>query len=172
MFIHTNEKPYECDMCDYRSRQKQLLKRHINFYHTPGYVRPEANAPSHECEECHKKFIHIGNLIKHLAIHDPESNVHEEKNALKLGRKKRVKKYNEPSNDVIALPQVKKVEDFDDDEAHIVVFEMVDEDEDNPSAGTQIILPVNTPAPKVVDKVDPKEDMQNCFGFDEEEDVE
>lgn len=168
MFIHTNEKPYECDMCDYRSRQKQLLKRHKNFYHTPGYVRPEANTATHECEECHKKFIHVGNLIKHLALHDPESNVHEERHALKVGRKRRVR--NQVGAGGGDMTIVKKVEDFDDDEAHIVVFEMVDDDEDEPL----INVKTNATLTQTKQQVDPKEDMENCFGFigedDEEED--
>lgn len=29
-----------CDFCDQSFRQKQLLRRHINLYHVPGYVPP------------------------------------------------------------------------------------------------------------------------------------
>ena len=35
-------------------RQKQLLRRHKNLYHTPDYVPPAPKEKSHECGDCNK----------------------------------------------------------------------------------------------------------------------
>ena len=40
--------------------------------------------------ECGRAFRHKGNLIRHLAVHDPESATHEKALALKLGRQKKI----------------------------------------------------------------------------------
>lgn len=40
--------------------------------------------------ECGRAFRHKGNLIRHLAVHDPESSTHEKALALKLGRQKKI----------------------------------------------------------------------------------
>ena len=40
ILTHTGEKPYACNECDQSFRQKQLLKRHKNLYHTPDYIPP------------------------------------------------------------------------------------------------------------------------------------
>ena len=71
-FIPSGEKPFECDECDQSFRQKQLLKRHKNLYHTPDYLPRPPREKTHECGECDKAFAHKGNLIRHLATHDPE----------------------------------------------------------------------------------------------------
>lgn len=49
MLIHTDQKPFQCEMCDQAFRQKQLLKRHQNLYHTPDYVPPTPKEKTHEC---------------------------------------------------------------------------------------------------------------------------
>lgn len=49
MLIHTDQKPFQCDLCDQAFRQKQLLKRHQNLYHTPEYVPPTPKEKTHEC---------------------------------------------------------------------------------------------------------------------------
>lgn len=154
MFIHTNEKPYECDECDYRSRQRQLLKRHKNIYHNPEYVPPEPNVASHECDVCHKKFIHVGNLIKHLAVHDPDSQVHEEKEALRAGRKRRI---NVKEEDDDMMPgSFKEVEDGED-EGQYIVFEIDGVEDDS---GKRNVEASNK-------AIDVEVDMKNCFGFDD-----
>ena len=93
MLIHTDQKPFQCDACDQSFRQKQLLKRHQNLYHNPNYVPPTPKVifqfffkrkciwnstvylqeKTHECPECSRTFRHKGNLIRHMALHDPDS---------------------------------------------------------------------------------------------------
>jgi Zinc finger, C2H2 type len=51
-----------------------LLRRHKNLYHDPNYVAPVPKEKTHECSECNRAFRHKGNLIRHMAIHDPDSS--------------------------------------------------------------------------------------------------
>lgn len=72
-------------------RQKQLLRRHQNLYHNPDYVPKPPKEKTHSCHVCHRSFARKGNLIRHLAVHDPESGHQERSLALKLGRQKKFK---------------------------------------------------------------------------------
>lgn len=74
MLIHTDEKPFVCEMCDQSFRQKQLLKRHINHYHEPNYQPPEPKAKTNQCPHCDRSFCHKGNLMRHMAVHDKDGN--------------------------------------------------------------------------------------------------
>ncbi|GIY32015.1 transcriptional repressor CTCF [Caerostris extrusa] len=105
MLIHTDQKPFRCDECDQAFRQKQLLRRHKNLYHDPNYVAPAPKEKTNECSECGKAFllskkfsevywtikqgfVQKGNLIRHLAIHDPEASMAEKELALRIGEPK------------------------------------------------------------------------------------
>lgn len=90
MLVHTDQKPFQCNMCEQAFRQKQLLKRHINLYHDPNYIPPTPKEKTHVCPSCDRQFRHKGNLIRHMALHDPDSTVREHAMALKMGRKKRI----------------------------------------------------------------------------------
>ena len=47
MRIHTNEKPYECDVCDEAFRESGHLKRHMRIH---------TNERPYECDVCDKAF--------------------------------------------------------------------------------------------------------------------
>merc|ERR1711913_232530 len=40
--------------------------------------------------ECSRSFRHKGNLIRHMALHDPDSTAQEKAMALKIGRQKKI----------------------------------------------------------------------------------
>lgn len=81
--------PFMCPTCPAAFRQQQLLRRHIKLIHT-NYVPPKPLEKEHICPHCKKAFAFNGNLIRHLEVHDPNSNIHEIKKQLKLGRAKRI----------------------------------------------------------------------------------
>ena len=60
------------------------------MYHNPQYVPPCPREKTHECPECGRTFRHKGNLIRHMAVHDPDASSQEKAMALKLGRQKKI----------------------------------------------------------------------------------
>lgn len=96
-----------------------MLKRHVNLYHNPDYVPPKPKEKNHKCPNslCTRSFRHKGNLIRHMALHDPDSSVREEAMALKMGRRKRIQ--------IIDGQQVEIYQSNDDSE------EEEEEDEDD-----------------------------------------
>lgn len=79
LLTHSGLKPYECNECNQSFRQKQLLKRHKNLYHTPNYTPPMPREKTHECTECDKTFAHKGNLMRHLSHHDSDDDSSNQK---------------------------------------------------------------------------------------------
>ena len=47
MRIHTNEKPYECDVCEKAFRHSNALKDHVRIH---------TNEKPYECDVCEKRF--------------------------------------------------------------------------------------------------------------------
>ena len=57
MRIHTNEKPYECDVCEKRFSRADSLK---------GHMRIHTNERPYECDVCDKAFRQLAHLQKHM----------------------------------------------------------------------------------------------------------
>lgn len=94
-----------------------MLRRHQNLYHNPNYVPPTPRDKQHDCSECGRSFRHKGNLIRHMAIHDPESAIHERALALKMGRQKRIQ-----------IIDGQQVEVMEDEDGHTQVLAVEGED--------------------------------------------
>ncbi|XP_029658856.1 transcriptional repressor CTCF-like isoform X5 [Formica exsecta] len=112
--IHTGEKPYECDFCQARFTQSNSLKAHKLIHNVgdkpvfqcelcPATCGRKTDLRIHvqklhtsdkplKCKRCGKTFPdrHKGNLIRHMAVHDPESSLQEKQQALKIGRQKKI----------------------------------------------------------------------------------
>ncbi|XP_053672713.1 transcriptional repressor CTCFL-like [Anopheles nili] len=153
LLLHTDQKPYKCDLCTQTFRQKQLLKRHINYYHNPDYVPPTPKPKTHLCPSCTRSFRHKGNLMRHMALHDPESSVCEELAALREGRQKKVQiivddreykgeedDYDEEAED----DEEDEEEDEDDDEENENVDgEEGEESQDGSLGGSEVVVQDN-----------------------------
>ncbi|XP_018399873.1 PREDICTED: zinc finger protein 665-like [Cyphomyrmex costatus] len=75
--IHNDEKPYQCELCRYKSRIKSNLTSHMVSMHADDerfksnkhlYVR----GISYKCETCNKEFKNKKNLHIHERIHNDE----------------------------------------------------------------------------------------------------
>ena len=62
MRIHTNEKPYECDVCEKRFTRSEYLKSHMRIH---------TNEKPYECDVCEKRFRQSG------ALKNPHAYSHE-----------------------------------------------------------------------------------------------
>ena len=60
MRIHTNEKPYECDVCEKRFRHSDTLQKHMRIH---------TNEKPYECDVCDEAFRQLGHLKIHMRIH-------------------------------------------------------------------------------------------------------
>merc|ERR1711976_538450 len=95
---------------------KQLLKRHQNLYHNPNYVPPTPKEKTHECPECNRTFRHKGNLIRHMALHDPESTEQEKALALKIGRQKKIQIIDGQHVEVLTGEDDEDEEEYEDED--------------------------------------------------------
>lgn len=61
MIVHSDEKPYKCDKCDYSCRRPGQLYYHKRYHHE--------NEKPHLCSECGKSFLSNAKLQLHAASH-------------------------------------------------------------------------------------------------------
>ena len=57
---HTNERPFKCDICDWRGLHKQQLVRHM---------RKHTGEKPFVCEICSKRYPEKRTLTKHMKTH-------------------------------------------------------------------------------------------------------
>ncbi|KAJ9577987.1 hypothetical protein L9F63_025154 [Diploptera punctata] len=61
--IHTGQKPYKCDKCDYSATVHSNLIRHLRIH---------TGQKPYKCDKCDYSATHHSNLIRHLRIHTGE----------------------------------------------------------------------------------------------------
>lgn len=153
MLIHTDQKPFTCEICTLAFRQKQLLKRHINLYHNKLYIPPKPLEKRHICPHCQRSFSHKGNLMRHMELHDPDSNLKQQKLKLQLGRKTRVtdecsNEVLDCENDMIIQKLYEEDADYYERTEEFEIVETVDNDEMGQKAVIRQKLKKETDFPK------------------------
>ncbi|XP_068989427.1 transcriptional repressor CTCF isoform X7 [Neodiprion pinetum] len=138
--IHTGEKPYECDICQARFTQSNSLKAHKLVHNVgdkpvfqcelcPTTCGRKTDLRIHvqklhtsdkplKCKRCGKTFPdrHKGNLIRHMAVHDPESSLQEKQLALKIGRQKKIQIIDGQRVEVMTGDLASKLKGYDDED--------------------------------------------------------
>ena len=61
MKVHSNERPYKCDQCDWQFKTDAMLKGHNEMVHV--------GTRNHKCTYCQKEFKRAYALKRHLDIH-------------------------------------------------------------------------------------------------------
>ncbi|KAL2731438.1 transcriptional repressor CTCFL-like isoform X1 [Vespula squamosa] len=138
--IHTGEKPYECDFCQARFTQSNSLKAHKLIHNVgdkpvfqcelcPATCGRKTDLRIHvqklhtsdkplKCKRCGKTFPdrHKGNLIRHMAVHDPESSLQEKQQALKIGRQKKIQIIDGQRVEVMTGDLASKLKGYEEEE--------------------------------------------------------
>ena len=56
-YLHTKEKPYKCELCDYEAVRTQDLKKHLLRH---------SKEKTHKCEDCNYRGVTAQDLKRHL----------------------------------------------------------------------------------------------------------
>lgn len=57
-----HEKPFACDLCDYRAK----LKHHVKEHRANVHLRPKGAVPEHICPRCNRRYYHKRTMNSHL----------------------------------------------------------------------------------------------------------
>lgn len=58
------EKPFACDLCDYRAKLKHHLRLHIDNVHLR--LQPKPQTADHVCPQCNRRYFHKKSMLSHL----------------------------------------------------------------------------------------------------------
>ena len=58
--VHNDERPFDCDSCDAKFKNKNALSTHRNIH----------RARKHKCKYCDKLFVESSQLKIHIDIHE------------------------------------------------------------------------------------------------------
>ncbi|XP_027842149.1 transcriptional repressor CTCFL-like isoform X1 [Aphis gossypii] len=191
MLIHTDEKPFHCKQCDQSFRQKQLLRRHHNLYHNPAYIPPPPHAKTHQCNTCQRSFRHKGNLLRHMEVHMQESTGNDRNTAIKQRLEYTDSANEDESEEDTSIPtsETGVVAVEGEDGQQYVVLEVIQLDGqdqigsysssnvsiqqvDQSSSPSQKDLTILKTASLSDVKEECGDGVENCFGFDDEDDEE
>ncbi|XP_050519908.1 transcriptional repressor CTCFL-like isoform X1 [Daktulosphaira vitifoliae] len=190
MLIHTDEKPFHCKLCDQSFRQKQLLRRHHNLYHNPAYIPPPPHEKTHQCNTCQRSFRHKGNLLRHMEVHMQDSNAQDRNTAMKQRIEYTDSTNEDESEEDTSIPtnETGVVAVEGEDGQQYVVLEVIQLDgQDQMDGYTSTSVSIqqsDEPSTeqkdltilKTASLLDVKEEcgdgVENCFGFDDEDEEE
>ncbi|XP_046734883.1 transcriptional repressor CTCF isoform X6 [Diprion similis] len=125
---NVGDKPvFQCELCPTTCGRKTDLRIHVQKLHT-------SDKPL-KCKRCGKtfpdscnpvmgwkvacsgaKYRHKGNLIRHMAVHDPESSLQEKQLALKIGRQKKIQIIDGQRVEVMTGDLASKLKGYDDED--------------------------------------------------------
>ncbi|KYN03785.1 hypothetical protein ALC62_05297 [Cyphomyrmex costatus] len=79
--IHNDEKPYQCEFCKYKSRQKGNLRKHVKRKHNNDECYKSnkdlySGGVSYKCGTCNKEFKNKAHLHIHERTHIGEKSYH------------------------------------------------------------------------------------------------
>ncbi|CAL4141495.1 unnamed protein product [Meganyctiphanes norvegica] len=101
MAVHSDEKPFSCDQCDFRTKHKLCLKKHTENKHDSNLnsMRQPGQKP-YQCQYCEHRCTSKVKLLTHLAMHTDtklhECHVCDYKSALKDALNKHIKIHTKP----------------------------------------------------------------------------
>lgn len=71
MFVHKEEKDFECPVCGFKTHTRPKLERHLKSH---------TGERNYSCAICGKRFLYSYNVIAHVKyVHNREKRVYDEK---------------------------------------------------------------------------------------------
>jgi KRAB domain-containing zinc finger protein len=68
--VHSEDKLYHCNSCQYRCKTQNYLSKHHLAHHTETESTPTGPSDKFQCETCNKKLTSKRNLDSHRLTHE------------------------------------------------------------------------------------------------------